>query len=127
VTEPFNRRDRLIMVGAEIEGPDGRRMVRLALDTGATCTVIRAPRLQAVGYDPAVPFDRLPVAMGNGVVSLPRLRLERLEALGQSRSGLLVICHTLPPAAGVDGLLGLDFLRDRELKVDFRRGTLTLR
>ncbi len=37
-----------------------------------------------------------------------------------------VSCHTLPPSAGVDGLLGLDFFRGERLTVDFRTGRLIL-
>jgi hypothetical protein len=32
----------------------------------------------------------------------------------------------LPPGAGVDGLLGLDFLRGQSLTIDFRSGEITL-
>jgi hypothetical protein len=39
----------------------------------------------------------------------------------------LMVCHTLPPSASIDGLLGLDFLRDRRLTIDFRTGQITLR
>jgi hypothetical protein len=37
-----------------------------------------------------------------------------------------VLAHTLPPSAGVDGLLGLDFLRGQVLTVDFRSGRVTV-
>ena len=43
-----------------------------------------------------------------------------------SRQGLVVVCHTLPPSAGVDGLLGLDFLRNSRLTIDFRSGQIVL-
>jgi hypothetical protein len=34
--------------------------------------------------------------------------------------------HTLPPSAGVDGLLGLDFFRGQVLTVDFHKGMIAL-
>ncbi len=37
-----------------------------------------------------------------------------------------VLCHTLPPSATVDGLLGLDFFRGHQLTVDFQTGQITL-
>jgi hypothetical protein len=43
-------------------------------------------------------------------------------ALGQTRDSFPVFCHTHPSATGVDGLLGLDFLRGRVLSLDFRTG-----
>jgi hypothetical protein len=37
-----------------------------------------------------------------------------------------VLSHALPPVAGVDGLLGLDFFRGQILTLDFRGGHITL-
>ena len=36
------------------------------------------------------------------------------------------MAHTLPAGALVSGLLGLDFLRDQVLTIDFRAGQVTL-
>jgi hypothetical protein len=36
------------------------------------------------------------------------------------------LSHTLPPSAGIDGLLGLDFMRGQRLEIDFVRGFVTL-
>jgi predicted aspartyl protease len=115
-----------ISVEAEFSGPTGRLDLRLLLDTGATTTVIDPTLLVSVGYDPDASTDRVPVAMGSGVVSAPRLVLNRLTALGQHRIGLLVLASTLPPAAGADGLLGLDFLRGHVLTLDFQSGLISL-
>ncbi len=82
--------------------------------------------LVAVGYDPDASTDRIQVTMGNGVESVPRLVLNRLSALGQHRLGLPVLAHNLPPATGIDGLLGLDFLRGTVLTVDFQNGRIVL-
>jgi hypothetical protein len=49
-----------------------------------------------------------------------------MEALGQTRTHFPVIAHTLPPSAPVDGVLGLDFFRNQELTIDFRKGMITL-
>ena len=42
------------------------------------------------------------------------------------RIGFPLLAKALPPEAGVDGLLGLDFLRGHVLTLDFRTGVLTL-
>lgn len=55
-----------------------------------------------------------------------RVELTKLAALEQERNNFLVLCHTLPPGTGVDGLLGLDFFRDQTLTIDFRKGELAL-
>jgi hypothetical protein len=62
----------------------------------------------------------------HGVEFVPRLTIDRLEALGQQRQSIPVLCHTLPPTAPVDGLLGLDFIRGQCLTIDFRAGQITL-
>lgn len=82
--------------------------------------------LVAIGYDPALAADRVQVTTGSGVEFAPRVELQRRTALGQERFGFPVLSHTLPPSAGVDGLLGLDFFRGLCLTIDFRAGQLHL-
>ena len=101
-------------------------MLRLALDTGATGTVVNVGMRVALGYDPGLAPDRVQVTTGSGIEFAPRVILERVTALGQRRSGFPVLANTLPPSAGVDGLLGLDFLRGQSLSIDFRAGQVTL-
>lgn len=122
----FDPQDGLILVNAEIKGPRGSAVVRLALDTGATATLINTAILVAVGYDPAVVPQRVQVTTGSGIEFVPRLALDRIDALGQSRDSFFVLAHTLPTSASVDGLLGLDFLRESILTVDFRTGLVLL-
>jgi predicted aspartyl protease len=109
-----------------MDGPSGTGILRLALDTGATATVINTGMLVALGYDPALVPDRIQITTGSGVEFVPRIPLQKLVALGQERTNFPVLCHTLPPSAGIDGLLGLDFLRGQMLSIDFRTGTLML-
>lgn len=114
----------LIIVRAELTGPSGSGVLRLALDTGATTTLVNVAMLVAIGYDPALTTDRVQVTTGSGVEFAPRVALHRLIALGLERCGLQVLGHTLPPSSGVDGLLGLDFFRGLCLNIDFRSGQL---
>jgi len=80
----------------------------------------------AIGYDPSVSPDRTQVTTGSGIEFAARIRLQRLFALEQERKDFPILCHTLPPSAGVDGLLGLDFLRGQRLRIDFRTGEVAL-
>jgi hypothetical protein len=70
--------------------------------------------------------DRVQMTTGSGVEYVPRIAVDRIEALNQDRINLAVTAHTLPPTATIDGLLGLDFPRGHELNIDFRRGQITL-
>jgi hypothetical protein len=46
--------------------------------------------------------------------------------LGQHRYRVPVLAHTLAASVSASGLLGLDFLRDQVLTIDFRAGQITL-
>ena len=88
--------------------------------------MINREHLIAIGYDRASETQRVNVTTGSRIESAPLVKLQRVVALSQERVDLPVLAHTLPPTAGIDGLLGLDFLRDRLLEVDFRKGLLSL-
>ena len=113
-------------IEASLSGPASQADLRLILDTGATSSLIRSTILVAAGYDPDTATDRVTVAMGNGVELVPRIVLNRLSTLGRHRLAFPVLAHSLPPAAGIDGLLGLDFLRGSVLTLDFPAATITL-
>ena len=107
-------------------GPAGDVVVRLAPDTGATATLLNWDVLVLLGYDPAVTKKRIQITTGSGVEFVPRIPIERIEAMGKEQRDLQVVCHTLPPTASVDGLLDLDFFRGQRLIVDFRAGLVTV-
>jgi predicted aspartyl protease len=123
----FDARRGPIIVSAEVIGPGRPVVVRLALDTGATRTLLNVAVLVAAGYDPAAAPDRVQITTGSGVEFAVRLVVRRLKALDHERFDFPVVAHTLPPSAGVDGLLGLDFLRGLTLTVDFREGKIVLK
>ena len=71
----------MIIVRSELFGPSGIIILRLALDTGATSTMISVGPLAAVGYDPSLVSDRVQVTTGSGVEFVPRIQISRLTAL----------------------------------------------
>lgn len=97
-------------------------MARFALDTGATESVVNWDLMVLIGYDPAAVSERVQMTTGSGVEFAPEATVEKIEALGQEHRNFPMLCHTLPPSATVDGLLGLDFFRGHRLVVDFRAG-----
>jgi predicted aspartyl protease len=126
VTHAFNAQRGLIIVRTELFGPSGSIVVRLALDTGATGTMVNVGLLTTIGYDPSLVPNRTQVTTGSGVEYVPRVPASRIKALGQERINFPVLAHTLPPSASIDGLLGLDFLRGQVLSIDFQQGRITL-
>ena len=108
---PFDPRRNLIRVEAELFGPSGAVVLQLALDTGATRTMINRSQLLWLGYDLTDDSAQVQVTTGSRVEHVQYVTLTRLATLGRAYSDLTVLCHTLPLTASVDGLLGLDFFR----------------
>src|SRR5262249_17239662 len=84
MTYGFNPSQGLIIVPVRLFGPAGDMIVRLALDTGATSTLINSEIIVLVGYDPAASPDRIQVTTGSGVELCPNVTVHFLEALGKS-------------------------------------------
>jgi predicted aspartyl protease len=124
--EYFDARKSLIVVDARLHGPIGGRSLRLAIDTGASMTVVSRGALESAGYDLTLTTRRQQIVTANGMQVVPVLRVSLVAALGSERRNFSVLGHTVPPATGVDGLLGLDFLRGKQLTIDFRQGEITL-
>jgi predicted aspartyl protease len=82
VSFTFNARRGLIIVQAELFGPSGSIVLRLALDTGATATMVNVGPLAAVGYDPSLAAARVQVTTGSGVEYVPRIEVGRIKVLG---------------------------------------------
>jgi len=122
----FDSDEKVVVVQVRIWGPRGRTIVRLALDTGATQTLLNWDMTIALGYDPSASPSRVQITTGSGVEFAPTITLDKIEALGIERLQFQVLCHTLPPSAGLDGLLGLDFLRGHRVVLDFRAGAITI-
>lgn len=124
MTTPFRRDRGLIVVSARIEGPTGATCIDMALDTGATHTIINSSFLISVGYDPADFPARHRLTTASGFAFVPRIMAGSVSALGIQRQAFPVIAHTLPRESVAKGLLGLDFLRDHRLVLDFRQGVI---
>ena len=99
----------------------------MALDTGASVSMINTERLLAVGYTIASAAGRSTVTTASGSEATMLFDVSSIEALGERRDRFRVLSYNLPAATGVVGLLGLDFFRDRRLVIDFRKSTVQLK
>lgn len=126
MSTPFSLQEDLIIIPVRLCGPLGDTFARFALDTGATETVVRSGLLARVGYEPTQTSERMRVATASDFDLVPRLILDRFEALEQNRTMFPVLSLILPTASDIDGLLGLDFIRGQELRIDYRTGRITL-
>jgi predicted aspartyl protease len=118
----FDATQGLIVIPTRLYGSQGDTIVRLALDTCATDSMINWDVAVLLGYDPASVKERIQITTGSGVEFAPRIAIKKVQIMGRSLENFLMLCHTLPPSATVDGLLGLDFFRGERLILDLRAG-----
>jgi len=102
---------------------NGSLTANLALDTGATTTVVsrriaRSLRLASLG-------SRMMVGIGGSVVA-PVARIESVKVGDAEVSNLQVSIHDFSPDSRVEGLLGLNFLNQFGVSLDSRKRQLFL-
>jgi len=112
---------RVTLVGEEIE-----KKIDMALDTGATYTMVPWDIAEVLGYKPELSKERVPMITASGVEKAPLIALKSLNVLGMTAHSIKTIVHDLPEKSYVDGLLGLSFLKRFKLSLDFRNGILEL-
>ena len=118
-----------IVVDLLLESSDGGStlLIPVVLDTGASLTIVAVDIMARLGYDPANPkLDRQRIITGSGIEYAPCTTVRSATAIGQRVGNLEVLCHDLPPESGVDGLLGINFLKRFKLTIRFRKGIIDL-
>jgi hypothetical protein len=66
-------------------GTERSDRVQLALDTGATKTLINWKPIAFIGYDPAGVGTRVEVTRGSGIEFVPEVRVQQIQALVHDR------------------------------------------
>jgi hypothetical protein len=89
------------------------------VDTGSVYTILKRNILEVVGYSPTSAKEFQFIVTGSKVEKLPRLRIQRFNCLGQFLERYNVLSHDFPIEIGryVDGLLGMNFLRQFPIEI----------
>ena len=121
----FNPNDFVITVTASIKNGAYETFAQMVVDTGATYTLISNEVAKKINLK-VTGTKKIAFHSASGSENAPVVRVEQL-ALGKSTiKNLRVIIHDLPEGAKIDGLLGLNFLRNFRVTFDFKNGKLTL-
>lgn len=114
----------LIVRNVKISGPRGSVKVDLVFDTGAAFVALSWSVLKVIGYDPATVPERQEIITANGIIEVPKLRVQSIAIGDAEVRDIEVICHDIPELAGLRGLLGLSFLKHFRTVIDYREGYL---
>jgi clan AA aspartic protease (TIGR02281 family) len=121
----FDREAPVIVVYVTIKGRV-METARMALDTAATYTMIPWDIAGALGYEPEKSKERVDMVTASGVERAPLITLESVSLGGEEVKEVQALVHDLPPRSYVDGLLGLSFLRNFRVSLNFKEGILEL-
>ena len=108
----FGLNNGLIVLRLTVGGTnvDSFRNVRVALDTGASTTLIPTKIALDLGYDLSSPKEEEEIITDSGIELMKRITVRKLTAIGETVENIDVLCHDLPADAIIDGVLGLNFL-----------------
>jgi len=116
----------IIIRRVKIKGLTGFREIDMVLDTGAVYTVIAWDVAKDIGYDPAISERRMPIITANGVIEAPLITVESIYIKDLWKESVDVICHDIPEITGIEGLLGISFLKHFRTLIDFNTMVLEI-
>ena len=122
----LDKKKPLIVLPVGLVGGTAKYIVNMALDTGVTFVMIPWDVAERLGYDPAICEERVAITTASTVEKVPVIIIEEINVLGHTLKDVKVVVHDLPPKSRVDGLLGLNFLTNFNLKLMFKNGFLEL-
>ena len=117
--------DSLIRIDAQI----GKLELTLALDTGATHTVVDLTLMMLNGYTLNDVIRPVEFETAKGAVSAYIFQIPALTALGRTLTNVEVSSYDFignDVLFDIDGVLGLDFFKETELTINFKTYTLAL-
>jgi clan AA aspartic protease (TIGR02281 family) len=117
----------VITVDITLESEGGiKRRIRVALDTGATYTMIPWEIAEALGYKPEISKEKVTLITASGVETAPLIEIKKIKFLGEGLDNVPVVCHDLPAKSYVTGLLGCSFLRHFKITIDYPKGVFEI-
>ena len=116
--------DDLIVIPVKI----GNSLVDLVVDTGASHTFIDFGILIKEGYRLNDTKGIIAVETANGIIYANRFDVESIDALGISKENFEVTSYIFDdPESNFKGVIGLDFLGNNEICINFKENMLTVK
>lgn len=123
VIVPVQRRGSILVVQVQLL----ERTADLILDTGASHTVLSRALARELGLVAMSEGMSVPLKTAGGTVPVDVVRIPEVRVGDAKAADVLAAIHDLPDGLpGVEGLLGLTFLRHFVMKLDVEQGLLHL-
>jgi aspartyl protease family protein len=122
-----NRWGDLLWVRAAVGGKDSSVIkVRLLVDTGASFTLLPTKVVQLVGCNLEQPIRTQNVTAAGGTLAAPIVIVPWFNCLGQRIENFSVFAYTIPASTFMDGLLGMDVLRQYQAVIAVAQAEIRL-
>jgi hypothetical protein len=115
----------LIIIIAKIDGYD----VRLALDTGASNTIIDLTALMIAGYHKNNIQETVELETAKGSIDADIYTIQEIQALGITQNNFKVCSYDFlinGVLTEIDGVLGIDFFKNKKICIDFSKFEITV-
>ncbi|MBN1622433.1 MAG: retropepsin-like domain-containing protein [Endomicrobiales bacterium] len=118
----------LIVVEAILVGKENDQefLIKLAFDTGAAVTTISYDMVKYLGYEPGQSQETAKMITVDNIESVPMVRLREFSIGNEPIEDLEVYCYNFPKERYVDGVIGLNYIRNFSVKMDFDKGEIIL-
>lgn len=123
----FDPNGDLILVDSKVWGRQQFSKLTLAVDTASTATVVIPRVIDDIGYSPRDGIAITTVRSAVGKEQGYTLKVARFAALGFDFRDFEVHVFDLATGYGIDGLIGLSFLRNFDYEIRSIAGKITLR
>ena len=123
----FDRKAALIVVPVTVKVGEEIMKFRFAVDTGATTSLIDTAVMNQLGYTTADSLRTTHTITASKTETVHEYSLDNIMAIGLIRRNFKVISRELPMGLGIDGLLGLNFFKNKELTIDFKLSEIRLK
>ena len=123
----FDRKSSLIVVPVSIKIEKEIKFFKFAVDTGATISLINTAVMDSLGYKKENSIRTIQTVTASKTETAYEFEIDNIMAIGLFRRNFKVIARSLPVGLGIDGLLGLNFFKDKELTIDFKLSEIKLK
>ena len=125
---PIKFKDKQIVIDCVIYGINNTnfRSISLVLDTGATISGISENIAVELGYDPSQLDHFEEFATAGGTQELPMITVSQIDIAGSKYKDFTLLCNRYFDDNYIDGVLGLDFLINYDILINFTNGYIQI-
>ena len=123
----FDNKLPLVVVPVSIKSEGVIFNFDFAVDTGATVSMIDIDVMYELGYKKENCIHTIQTVTASKKETAYEFSIDNIRAIGLFRRNFKVISRSLPIGLGIDGLLGLNFFKNKELTIDFKLSEIRIK